>query len=102
MKLNTNTIVPKIMAMKSEIEIIGKTINEIKDIMFIENSLEFAQKLEKLIKNFPKLNYLNEEMESIKESIIDVYDGYETRNESLKYLNFMQRVLINSLEYMKE
>lgn len=100
MKLNENTVVPKIMTLKSEIETCQKAINQIKDIMHIENSLEFAKKLQELIENMPKLNYLSEEMESIKESIIDVYDGYETRNESLKYMNFMQRVMINSLDYL--
>ena len=102
MKLNTNTVVPKIMSMRSEIEICQKVINEIKGLMYVEDNLEFAKKIKILIDDFPKFQYLKEEMESIKENIIDVYDGYESRTDSLKYMNFMQRVMINSLDYMKD
>ena len=79
-----------------------KVINEIKGLMYVEDNLEFAKKIKILIDDFPKFQYLKEEMESIKENIIDVYDGYESRTDSLKYMNFMQRVMINSLDYMKD
>lgn len=101
MKLNKNTIIPKIMVMKSELEIMKKIISKIVELVHMQDVMEFTKEAEKLINNFPKFDYFDEEMQSIKECLIDLYDGYETREEVINYMNFMQRVIENSFEYIK-
>lgn len=100
MKLNTNTLVPKIMKMKTEVSIIEKTIKEVYELMVTENELEFASSLEKMIRELPELEYFKEEMDSIKECLIDVFDGYEKREEAVLYMNFMKRVIQGTKDYM--
>ena len=100
MKLNTNTLVPKIMKMKTEVSIIEKTIKEVYELMVTENELEFASLLEKMIRELPELEYFKEEMDSIKECLIDVFDGYEKREEAVLYMNFMKRVIQGTKDYM--
>lgn len=100
MKLNTNTIVPKIMKMKTEVCMIEKIVKEVYDLMVINDSMEFASAIEKMIGEIPKLEYFNEEMDSIKECLIDVYDGYETKEDAILYMNFMKRVIQGTKDYM--
>ncbi len=100
MKLNTNTLVPKIMKMKTEVSMIEKTIKEVYELMVTENELEFASSLEKMIRELPELEYFKEEMDSIKECLIDVFDGYEKREEAVLYMNFMKRVIQGTKDYM--
>lgn len=101
MKLNKNTIIPKIMVMKSELEIMKKIISKIVELIHMQDVMGFAKEAEKLINNFPKFDYFDEEMQSIKECLIDLYDGYETREEAISYMKFMERVVENSFEYIK-
>ena len=100
MKLNTNTLVPKIMKMKTEVSMIEKTIKEVYELMVTENELEFASSLEKMIRELPELEYFKEEMDSIKECLIDVFDGYVKREEAVLYMNFMKRVIQGTKDYM--
>lgn len=100
MKIDTNTVVPKIMKMRSEIEICQKILLKGKEIMCIVEPMEFAKQISEFLENFPELNYLKEEADSIKEAISEVYDGYETREECVKYMGFMYKMMQNSLEYM--
>ena len=100
MKLNTNTLVPKIMKMKTEVSMIEKTIKEVYELMVTENELEFASSLEKMIRELPELEYFKEEMDSIKECLSDVFDGYEKREEAVLYMNFMKRVIQGTKDYM--
>lgn len=100
MKLNQNTMIPKIISMKSELDIISKLIDRIVGLIYMEDVLNFAKEAESLINNFPKLNYFIDEVESIKECLIDLYDGYESKESAIDYMNFMKRVVINAQEYM--
>lgn len=100
MKLNQNTMIPKIISMKSELDIISKLIDRIVGLIYMEDVLNFAKEAEALINNFPKLNYFIDEVESIKECLIDLYDGYESKESAIDYMNFMKRVVINAQEYM--
>ena len=100
MKLNTNTLVPKIMKMKTEVSMIEKTIKEVYELMVIKDEMEFASSLEKMIRELPELDYFKEEMDSIKECLIDVFDGYENREDAVLYMNFMKRVIQGTKNYM--
>ena len=86
--------------MKTEVSIIEKTIKEVYELMVTENELEFASSLEKMIRELPELEYFKEEMDSIKECLIDVFDGYEKREEAVLYMNFMKRVIQGTKDYM--
>ncbi len=100
MKLSQNTIIPKIIDMKSELDIISKLINKIIELIYMKDALGFAKETENLINDFPKLKYFSDEAESIKECLIDLYDGYESKESATDYMNFMKRVVINAQEYM--
>ncbi len=100
MKLSQNTIIPKIIGMKSELDIISKLIDKIIELIYMEDALGFAKETENLINDFPKLKYFSDEAESIKECLIDLYDGYESKESATDYMNFMKRVVINAQEYM--
>lgn len=102
MKLNTNTMVPKIIAMNTEISIIERTIEEVVSVLTMEDELEFASMIQKLIERMPKLNCFEEEIDSIKECLIDINDGYEKRDEGLQYMNFMKRVVLSTKDYIRE
>ena len=86
MKLNKNTIIPKIMVMKSELEIMKKIISKIVELIHMQDVMGFAKEAEKLINTFPKFDYFDEEMQSIK---------------AISYMKFMERVVENSFEYIK-
>lgn len=100
MKLNTNTLVPKIMKMKTEVSMIEKIVGEVYELMVVKNEMDFASSLEKMIRELPELEYFKEEMDSIKECLIDVFDGYETREDAVLYMNFMKRVIQGTKDYM--
>lgn len=100
MKLNQNTIIPKIIDMKSELGIISKLIDRIIELVYMEDALNFAKETESLINSFPQLKYFSDEAESIKECLIDLYDGYESKESAIDYMNFMKRVVINAQEYI--
>ncbi|MBQ8298561.1 MAG: hypothetical protein IJX99_01590 [Clostridia bacterium] len=100
MKLNTNTLVPKIMKMKTEVSMIEKVVGEVYALMTMNNEIEFASSLEKTIRELPELEYFKEEMDSIKECLIDVFDGYETKEDAVLYMNFMKRVIQGAKDYM--
>ena len=86
--------------MKTEVSMIEKTIKEVYELMVTENELEFASSLEKMIRELPELEYFKEEMDSIKECLSDVFDGYEKREEAVLYMNFMKRVIQGTKDYM--
>ena len=102
MKLNTNTMVPKIIAMNTEISIVERTVEEAISVLIMENELEFASMIQKLIERMPKLQHFDEEIDSIKECLIDVFDGYGKKDEALQYMNFMTRVVISTKDYIKD
>lgn len=102
MKLNTNTLVPKIIAMNTEISIIERTVAEVISVLTMEDELEFASMLQKLIEKMPKLKYFDEEIDSIKECLIDINDGYEKREDGMQYMNFMKRVVLSTKDYISE
>ncbi len=102
MKLNTNTLVPKIIAMNTEISIIERTVEEVISVLTMKDELEFASMLQKLIERMPKLKYFDEEIDSIKECLIDINDGYEKREDGMHYMNFMKRVVLSTKDYISE
>ena len=102
MKLNTNTLVPKIIAMNTEISIIERTVEEVISVLTMKDELEFASMLQKLIERMPKLKYFDEEIDSIKECLIDINDGYEKREDGMQYMNFMKRVILSTKDYISE
>ncbi len=102
MKLTNNTFVPKIIAMNTEIEIVDRALDELVSIFTITDELEYVAMLQKMIERMPKLKYFEEEINSIKECLIDIYDGYESRADGLSYVHFMKRVIQNTKDYIKE
>lgn len=102
MKLNTNTLVPKIIAMNTEISIIERTVEEVVSVLTMEDELEYVSMLQKLIERMPKLKYFDEEIDSIKECLIDINDGYENREDGMQYMNFMKRVVLSTKDYISE
>lgn len=102
MKLTNNTLVPKIISMNTEIGILDRTIDEINSVFTIVDELEYVAMLQKMIERMPKLKYFEEEISSIKECLIDIYDGYETREDGVSYMNFMKRVILNTKDYIRE
>lgn len=102
MKLTNNTLVPKIIAMNTEISIIDRTIAEVISVLTMEDELEFVTMIKTLIERIPKLKYFDEEIESIKECLIDIYDGYEKRDSGMQYMNFMKRVVLSTRDYISE
>ena len=99
MKLNSNTLAEKVLRMKTEITVIDATIDNVNKLMVIKDELEFMSALEKTIQEFPKLVYFNEEIDSIKECLIDVMDGYEKREDVSSYMHFMKKVVQNTKDY---
>lgn len=102
MKLTNNTLIPKIISMNTEIGILDRTIDEINSVFTIVDELEYVAMLQKMIERMPKLRYFEEEISSIKECLIDIYDGYETREDGVSYMNFMKRVILNTKDYIRE
>ena len=93
-------MVPKIMKIKTEVSVIEKIVVDVYDLMIVKDEMEFASSLEKMIRELPELDYFKEEMDSIKECLIDVFDGYENREDAILYMNFMKRVIQNTKEYI--
>ena len=54
MKLTNNTLVPKIIAMNTEISILDRTIDEINSIFTMTDELEYVGMLQKMIERMPK------------------------------------------------
>lgn len=102
MKLTNNTLVPKIIAMNTEISILDRTIDEINSIFTMTDELEYVGMLQKMIERMPKLKYFDEEIDSIKECLIDVYDGYESREDGATYMHFMKKVIASTRDYIGE
>ena len=48
----------------------------------------------------PKLKHFDEEIDSLKECLIDVFDGYGKKDEALQYMNFMKRVVVSTKDYI--
>ena len=99
MKLTNNTLVPKIIAMNTEISILDRTIDEINSIFTMTDELGMLQKM---IERMPKLKYFDEEIDSIKECLIDIYDGYESREDGATYMHFMKKVIASTRDYISE
>ena len=102
MKLNNNTLVPKIIEMNTEISIIDRSIDEAMSLLTLKDELEFISKIQNLIEKMPKLKYFDEEINSIKECLVDIYDGYEKREDGISYMNFMKRVIASTRDYIGE
>lgn len=98
MKLTKNTMYPKILKMKTELNIIEQELVNFEKILMLDEEKEFKEKIEEEIKNIPKVEYFDEEMRSIRECMINVHEGYEPKGDAMIYVNFLKKVVENSKE----